>query len=1318
MRGNRMGSAVLLGALGIAFIPAAYAQRDGRKVTEYLPGDPDAGLPMEVIPPLEEGSFSLLAGCESIGGATVNPITSFVLRGNAFRITRASDLTEIQMELDFGTPLAPVMTNVSFSIHQNTGTSTNPIWHHLWSQNPVIPIVGTGRKFYSSGLVTPPTLAVNKEYAIAVTWGAVNIRYFRDQLAYPRAYSDGQVLGAVGQFIAAGPPVDPATDFFFLPFASGAYSMKLCITPKPGACCNGTTCSYVTESTCLSVNGAFSEELLTCSALTTLEMGCPLDPGACCRGEVCSVLDRFECDRQGGSWSANTACSLGGDNPCLPKGACCHPTGVCTELSEENCVAAPVHGVFQGDGTTCAGAGSSCQLGACCVDALCNYVSRTSCGASGGLWRGAGTVCSGDLCDPTGACCDADQCVGEAVTFDDCSVLNGYQGDWTSCSSLSVACGLGACCTAEFGCFGDLDPSTCDILNGTFADGSSCDELNPPCAGVCCFAAPNFTSCLANATPSQCNSLQGKFVGYVTPPTGTGQTICTNNPNPPCPGGPVGRCCMATTGACFRSDNTGCTEMGGTFSTGVCSPNTCPQPGPPVSCCLPNGNCVELIAAKCTAEGGVPGGPGSQCSLELCATGACCPGTGGICTANSTIAACSGVNDLFFFGRTCGQPGGITCPPVGACCMPNGTCQQITRLNCQNQNGIYAGDHVNCTGNPQCARSSCCLTDGSCVTTIPSECNALSGNFDASTPSCSSAACGACCTNGSCAVVSDNVCQGTSIGLGTVCSTNPPPCLLGSCCVRDGSCSDGLTLSECNAVFGLFAGGQTCLSAPCAATGACCQTDESCDLIMQSFCASDNGLYRGDNSVCIAGECDRGTCCLPVGGCTDTIASQCTAMSGEFFAGNVCAIDACPATGACCVNGACQIQTPFGCTALGGIFTGSATCTAGLCTRGTCCDGVGNCADTIPSFCPTGSDFINGGVCANSPCPPVGACCKVVPDPPTNPPVPPLTTCEILRQSTCQTQGGSYAGNGTNCTQNHCAYGACCSHSPGCIDNFKFVCLTQVSGGVPFPGLDCGRDAPCVTGSCCRLSGCTDSVRQALCTGPDDTFDPTTICNNLNPACLVRGACCDVINVCRLDTMTSCVSPNVYFGDGISCTPDPCSPIMIVGSNPPSKAIDARQPHDIASAMPAQGFTDIDVTFDGDASMLTTADFTITQSGGDATPPALAGVTSLSPMVVRLTFVTPIDPLAWTVIQHTQSGSQTCIGFLPGDVSGNGLVETADVSVLSGDLNTPVLPIHAVDTDRSSAATAEDILQLMNLLNGGGVFSPVLGVSLPASPCP
>jgi hypothetical protein len=137
-------------------------------------------------------------------------------------------------------------------------------------------------------------------------------------------------------------------------------------------------------------------------------------------------------------------------------GACCSPVTGCSIVTQSACQNSSSCGVYQGDGTTCAGGcpvqaprGACCnpQLGGCVISPQCDCINL---GSPGSQWMGANTAC--DSC-PVGACClyhgTTLQCslMGQAS----CTSLGGvYNGGGTSCVA-------GACPST---CYSNCDHST------------------------------------------------------------------------------------------------------------------------------------------------------------------------------------------------------------------------------------------------------------------------------------------------------------------------------------------------------------------------------------------------------------------------------------------------------------------------------------------------------------------------------------------------------------------------------------------------------------------------------------------------------------------------------------------------------------------------------------------------------------------------------------------------------------------------------------------------------------------------------------------
>jgi hypothetical protein len=202
---------------------------------------------------------------------------------------------------------------------------------------------------------------------------------------------------------------------------------------------------------------------------------------------------------------------------------------------------------------------------------------------------------------------------------------------------------------------------------------------------------------------------------------------------------------------------------------------------------------------------------------------------------------------------------GISCSPgVGACCLPDGTCQTMTTTDCATANGTYQGDGVDCA-NANCPIPSgaCCFGNGSCLNRTSASCTSLGGTWLGAGTACSGSACptGACCLpSGSCAVTTAAQCTaqaGTFHGVGSSCTGANCPQPTGACCTAGGGC-DQLSQSDCTTIGGTWHGaGSTCAVSCAPPTGACCTSGGAgCDLLTQADCATIGGTWLGAGTAC------------------------------------------------------------------------------------------------------------------------------------------------------------------------------------------------------------------------------------------------------------------------------------------------------------------------------------------------------------------------------------------------------------------------------------------------------------------------------------
>ena len=68
------------------------------------------------------------------------------------------------------------------------------------------------------------------------------------------------------------------------------------------------------------------------------------------------------------------------------------------------------------------------------------------------------------------------------------------------------------------------------------------------------------------------------------------------------------------------------------------------------------------------------------------------------------------------------------------------------------------------------------------------------------------------------------------------------------------------------------------------------------------------------------------------------------------------------------------------------------------------------------------------------------------------------------------------------------------------------------------------------------------------------------------------------------------------------------------------------------------------------------ADFSLTETGGDGIPPSIESVRRVDDRTVSLSLSEPIQPGSWLELAHVSSGTSVSLGYLPGDVNGDGTV--------------------------------------------------------------
>lgn len=170
----------------------------------------------------------------------------------------------------------------------------------------------------------------------------------------------------------------------------------------------------------------------------------------------------------------------------------------------------------------------------------------------------------------------------------------------------------------------------------------------------------------------------------------------------------------------------------------------------------------------------------------------------------------------------------------------------------------------------------------------------------------------------------------------------------------------------------------------------------------------------------------------------------------------------------------------------------------------------------------------------------------------------------------------------------------------------------------------------------------------------------------------------------------------------------------MASSDPQFDTVDARQPSNPDGTFPI-GIRSIDLTFTGDVCFLTDFDFTATQLGGILSDPSIASTSFPDSRTVRVLLSRDIEPGAWTSIIHDASETRADIGYLPGDVTGNGFVGPEDILALVDALGdeSNSLRAESSDIDRSGRLAPADLLRLIDLFNGSDRFAEWYLSSLP-----
>lgn len=213
------------------------------------------------------------------------------------------------------------------------------------------------------------------------------------------------------------------------------------------------------------------------------------------------------------------------------------------------------------------------------------------------------------------------------------------------------------------------------------------------------------------------------------------------------------------------------------------------------ACCLQGRGCLQNQTKEFCEDTlvGVYACGGSECTDDPppCDFGACC-----------LLEACNET-----FRVECEQLGGdfmgpgepcSSCP--GACCQPNGSCEEQSEPTCSGQ---FMGIKVPCDPNP--CLGACCVGDACVENQTEDTCSSVSGDWQEYGTDCDPNPCvEACCySDGTCEEVRPANCTGTPLGEGTTCDPN---LCTGACCTIGDLCVSDQNPDTCGSVSGQWAG--------------------------------------------------------------------------------------------------------------------------------------------------------------------------------------------------------------------------------------------------------------------------------------------------------------------------------------------------------------------------------------------------------------------------------------------------------------------------------------------------------------------------------
>ncbi|GJM24783.1 MAG: hypothetical protein DHS20C16_11980 [Phycisphaerae bacterium] len=338
--------------------------------------------------------------------------------------------------------------------------------------------------------------------------------------------------------------------------------------------------------------------------------------------------------------------------------------------------------------------------------------------------------------------------------------------------------------------------------------------------------------------------------------------------------------------------------------------------------------------------------------------------------------------------------GQLVADPVNACALPNGTCQNATRDNCENTlNGTWSFSH------PCAELGACCdFASGDCADPVePEACVDETQTFFEGVTCAALPICGA--VNGACCFPDDTPVDCQSFTSGVNCTAaggywHPGSCGLVECfdyCetpapvtdgispfVTSGATTDGPQANQDCALDPLVGTADiwlryqsTLLNSNGAVTFSICNND-GFDATLQVYQTDASTICDDLKNTSLAEYCDNDGCGV-VGGSSlvnvsaspgDEFLIRIGGYDGDSGGGQLEILPIEAGTGACCtLDGQCNIVSEGACSSVGGAFLEGADCFNAQATCGpigACCLGTDGCVETPELGCTSQSGMFLG----------------------------------------------------------------------------------------------------------------------------------------------------------------------------------------------------------------------------------------------------------------------------------------------------------------------------------------------------------------------